>query len=485
MVAVFMLIGTVSIANAATGNEKVDYLIGKGLVTGDEGGYRLNDSIRRSEVVAMIVRALDMDDIAETLKTLQSRFSDMNSNNINWARGYVNYVAGNGYVNGYPDGTFGPNKNITYAEVIKILVMANGELPDTTGYDGALWSVPYITKAMEVGITEGVTVPNNNYNGAATREKVFEMVYNTIIKKVGAEQEAYKGIVVENARVSGLDVNEVTLVVFSKGDNSASTSLRYEKDSDIRIKLPASFDTEALLGKVIDVTIDKNNNAVKVEIDKTYTYFNGPIVAGEDEIMDQTGNTYDVYLKDRFANSIDRIYGVYHNDEHFDYDDYIDEFDTLDGSRDGYFVPEHAKVTVKGNRTYFIDSFTFDDIAPVNEVKKSGKEIYVYDDIISAGEAKFNLDEVFGYTEDGYKSLDLSDIKAGDVLHIYDSDKAIVRQDAKDTGKFNRVLEADEVYYADIEGQRYQIRNSSYKRPVYSLDGSKYFTLMATSRFKK
>ena len=102
--------------------------------------------------------------------------------------------------------------------------MVNGDIPDTTGYTGSLWAVPYITKAVSVGITEGVTIPNNDYNGIATREKVFEMIYNTMIKKVGAEQEAYKGIVIENSRVVGLDNDKITFVVFQAGDNAAGAS---------------------------------------------------------------------------------------------------------------------------------------------------------------------------------------------------------------------------------------------------------------------
>lgn len=482
VLAFVMVLGSVGIAGAATGNTKVDWLIEKGLVTGDEGGYRLNDKITRAEVSAMVVRADEQEAVAKTLQAITSRFTDMNLSNVLWARGYVNFVDGQGIVNGYPGGTFGPNKPITYAEVIKILVMINGDLPDTTGYSGGLWAVPYITKAVSVGITEGVTIPNNDYNGIATREKVFEMVYNTMIKKVGAEQEAYKGIVVENSRVSGIDTDEIALVVFAKGDNAAGATLRYEKDSEIRVTLPASLDAESLLGKVVDITIDKNNNAIKVVVDSSYSYFNGAIAASEDEVyLEANGGTYDVYLEDRFTNSIDRIYGVYHNDEDYEYDDFVADLDNSDGTNDDTLVLEFAKVTVKGNRTFFIDSFTFDDIAPVKEVKKSGEEVYVYDDMVAAGVSEYNLDEVFGFTAQGFKMIEVKDIKADNVIHVYDSDKAIVRQDAEDSGQYDAIRATSGVYYAEIDGTRYQLRNSSYKRPVYSLDGSKFFTLLAAS----
>ena len=479
ILAFVMVFSTVSISMAQTGNEKVDWLIERGLVQGDEGGYRLSDNIRRSEVAAMVVRSLDKESAATLLQGVNSRFPDMNLSNVFWARGYVNFVQAEGYVNGYPDGNFGPNRNITYAEIIKILVMVNGDIPDTAGFEGQFWALPYITKAASVGITEGVSIPNNNYNGIATREKVFEMVYNTIIKKVGAAQEVYKGIVIENSRVAKLNNDEITFVVMEIGKNAAGASLRFKRDSQIKVTLPTNMDAENLLGKVVDVTIDKNNNAAKLTVDTSFTYYNGPIIAYEDEMAVENGATYDVYLENRFTNSLDRIYAVYHNDDEYDYDDYVDDLDTSDGTSDGRYIAEFAKVTVKGNRTFFIDSFAFDDISPVKEVRRTGAEIYVYDDNNEAEVTRYNLDDVFGYNATGFRRISLADIKANDVIHVYDEDKAIVRQNSSGEGEFKAVRVSSGAYYLEIEGTRYQITNVNYKRPVYSLDSSKFFTLVA------
>ncbi|TJX14385.1 S-layer homology domain-containing protein [Tissierella creatinini] len=482
LIALMMVLSTVSISMAATGNDKVDWLIEKGLVTGyPDGTYGLERNITRAEVAAMVTRTLEQENVAATLQAISSRFTDMNLSNVLWARGYVNFVDGQGIVNGYPDGTFGPSRNITYAEIIKILVMVNGDIPDTTGYEGALWAVPYITKAVSVGITEGVTIPNDNYNGIATREKVFEMIYNTMIKKVVVEQEIYKGIVIENSRVAGLDSDEISFIVFQPGDNPPGANLRYKKDSQVKITLPANQDAETLLGKVVDVTIDKDNNAVKLTVDNSYTYYNGPIIASEDEITLKDGTKYDVYLEDRFTNSIDKIYAVYHNDKDYEYDDYVSALNRSNRTDDGRFVAEFVKATLKGGKTFFIDSFTFDDIAPVKEVKRNGDEVYVYDDTIAAGITEYNLDEIFAFTSQGFKSIALKDIKAKDVVHVYDDDRAIVRQDAVDEGEFDAVRVSSGYYYVEIDGERYQIRDTNFKRPVYSLDGSKFFTLLAVN----
>ena len=113
-----MVLGSFGFVSAETGNKKVDWLVEEGLVLGDAGGYRLNDPIKRSEVAAMVTRALDAESAAELLKGVPSLSSDMTVNH--WAIGYVNYSTSMKYVNGYPKGTFGPDRNISYAEIITI-----------------------------------------------------------------------------------------------------------------------------------------------------------------------------------------------------------------------------------------------------------------------------------------------------------------------------------------------------------------------------
>ena len=222
MLALVMVLGTLGTVSAATGNAKVDWLIEEGLVIGDAGGYRLNDPIRRSEVAAMTARALFAESTALLLKPIQGQFTDVPMNH--WANGYINYAASLNFVNGYPGGTFRPDNNITYAEIIKIMVMVNGDVPNVTGYTGTYWATPYITKAIQVGIMDGVVIPNSDYNAPATREKVFELVYNTVMIAVQADREVYKTIIVENARVTNLDENEIVAVVLGIGRSEEHTS---------------------------------------------------------------------------------------------------------------------------------------------------------------------------------------------------------------------------------------------------------------------
>jgi len=470
--ALIMIFGSFTYVSAQTGNDKVDWLIEEGLVLGDSGGYRLNDPIRRSEVAAMVTRALDAEATAELLSSGQSMFSDIPASH--WANGYINYAASVGYVNGYPDGTFGPDRNISYAEIITILVRTTGE--EVAEASGQAWATPYIVKAIELGISADVVIPGTDYNANATREKVFEMVYNTVMRRLQADREVYNAIVVENSRVAELKDNEITVVIMDEGDNSPDATLRYENGDSVDVVLPSSLDPEWLLGKVIDMTIDKDDNVVSAVIDKSFDYHFGPFIARDMEIVLENGEVYDVVINSRSTRDNEKLYAVYHNDEAYDYQDYVVDFDDLDDERDGAFIPEFSRVTVKGDAVYFIDSFMFDDIAPVIKTEFNGEDVYVHTDYESADEDIYFFESVIGFSDGDFITMEINEIGPDDVVHVY-GDSAIVKLNAMYTGELERVREANDVFYGQIDGELYLIRQTNHKRPVYSLDGTSYFTL--------
>jgi|GEM_PF-1472013 len=461
-------------AYAQTDNDKVDWLIEEGLVLGDDGGYRLDDPIKRSEVAAMVTRAIASESAANVLRNIPSAFSDVPLSH--WANGYINYATSMEYVNGYPNGTFGPDRNITYAEIITILVRTNEEEVDTEGFTGVNWATPYVIEAIEQGITEGVVIPNGDYNATATREKVFEMIYNTVMKRLMAEREVYKAIFVENERIGDLTENEVTVVILGEGNNSPDATLRFAKDDEVNLLLTDGMDSEMLLGKVADITIDKEDNLVGAEVDTSFGYYTGPFAAMDLEIMLNTGEYFDVIQEASSSRSIEQLYGVYLNEEPYDYLDYVSSNDDFDGSRDGRFIAEFARVTVKDDAVFFIESYLFDDIAPVIEVEDDGEDIYAISDYPSADEKVYSLDSVVEFLDGDFTTMELEEVLEGDILHVYD-DSCIVRTDGVFAGEYERVRESSGVFYAEIDDELFQIRATNNKRPVYSLDGAIYSTL--------
>jgi hypothetical protein len=104
---------------------------------------------------------------ADILADIPSTFNDVKTGV--WYTGYINLAAQQGWVSGYPDGSFKPNAPVSYAEAItmmlNVLGYGEGELPGT-------WPLNYIVKASNLDITDDVTFSSK---AAALRGDVFVM----------------------------------------------------------------------------------------------------------------------------------------------------------------------------------------------------------------------------------------------------------------------------------------------------------------------
>lgn len=98
------------------------------------------------------------------------RFSDINM--TEWFYSYVKTLVEKGYINGYTDGTFKPNNNITVSEFTKILVVALGYETDTP--KGNYWAEGYLNKAKELGIIKDGEF--ENYDRYITRGEMARMI---------------------------------------------------------------------------------------------------------------------------------------------------------------------------------------------------------------------------------------------------------------------------------------------------------------------
>ena len=76
-----------------------------------DGSFRPNDSITRAEMATIIARFANLSADGKT-------FSDIKDH---WAQKYIELAAGNGWINGYSDGSFGPDKKITRAETFAMI----------------------------------------------------------------------------------------------------------------------------------------------------------------------------------------------------------------------------------------------------------------------------------------------------------------------------------------------------------------------------
>ena len=84
-----------------------------GIVKGDpDGRFRPDDNITRAEFAAIAAR------FDKTKATTTAKFSDIAGH---WAAAEISRAAELGWVSGYPDGTFKPDKYITRAEAMSLI----------------------------------------------------------------------------------------------------------------------------------------------------------------------------------------------------------------------------------------------------------------------------------------------------------------------------------------------------------------------------
>ena len=137
-------------------------------------------------------------------------------NTAHWANGYAALANGRGYMVGNAKREFMPSKATTYAEVLSVLVRVNlgRDLTDAEKAGAITWYAPYVAKAAELGITEGVSVAN--VGGEAVRKDVLEMLYNVLQSTKNARYEVLKAIVLENSRVAKLGDTQIKVEILEE-----------------------------------------------------------------------------------------------------------------------------------------------------------------------------------------------------------------------------------------------------------------------------
>ena len=140
-------------------------------------------------------------------------YSDVDTKH--WANGVISVgttvpsdANGIAMLAGYPDGSFKPENDVTYAELAKMLVVLVKEDLTADMVKNAKWATSWMTWAAQLGILDDVNVVDSNK--AANRADAFTMVYNALyamkeFKRVPANET--RGIV-SNLTNSKLTLNQ-------------------------------------------------------------------------------------------------------------------------------------------------------------------------------------------------------------------------------------------------------------------------------------
>lgn len=109
------------VASGSWYNTYVATLNNAGVITDSSNGYfRPNEAITRAELAAMLAKFSETTGAANYFNDVSASY---------WAANAIAICAKLGWINGYPDGTFRPDRNVTRAELMAMINRATGRAP--------------------------------------------------------------------------------------------------------------------------------------------------------------------------------------------------------------------------------------------------------------------------------------------------------------------------------------------------------------------
>ena len=177
--------------------EAAEFLRLMGVVNGVPGGiYNPSGTLSRGEFCKMSVSALDRAD-EEPAQRGRTIYLDVGPSH--WARGYINLAStitlgagsdgkgGTALVAGLGNGTFQPNRPITYGEAVTILcrVLGYGVSDVSTG---GVWYDGYLSAAASIGLTEGLSLSGTD---VINRGQAAVLFYNLYFSKSKGSDKTY------------------------------------------------------------------------------------------------------------------------------------------------------------------------------------------------------------------------------------------------------------------------------------------------------
>lgn len=240
-------------------------LVALGIVQGrEDGNIDAQSNITRAEVTAIILRAMGLKSSNYTFK---QTFNDVPE--TAWYAKDLTIAKELGLIFGVGDNKFAPEKNVSNAELITILVRALGYEKTTT--EKVNYPIFHIMKAQESGILKNVTA---DLNTISLREDMFVLIDNALQSKV-LEANAYGMYAPGNATMMEkyLGVKNVKVQIVDSGSllgglekGTVKIQGPFGKDGAIETKV-ITTENEALLNvenlfSEVELFMDKDGKIV-------------------------------------------------------------------------------------------------------------------------------------------------------------------------------------------------------------------------------
>lgn len=171
-------------------SEAIEFISSKNIVNGyPDGSYQPDKTINRAELLKIIIESIDVVFEGANYRKLfepyagSKCFPDVEANQ--WYTQYICFAKDYNLVNGYSDGTFRPDQEISFVEALKITMLTFGYQND----EGNPWYKNTVDDASNRNL---IPLDIYNFNQPFTRGQMAELI-TRIIKYRGDELESYLG----------------------------------------------------------------------------------------------------------------------------------------------------------------------------------------------------------------------------------------------------------------------------------------------------
>ena len=291
-----------------------------------------------------------------------------------WAKGYINQGVADGFIAGMSDTEFDPDANVTYVQAQKMLVSAIGYETYAQAQGG--WPIGYKTYAASLDITKGISGIKDSTE--LTRAQVAQMIDNAMdapLCVIAGWKPEWNGTQTPN------------LEVRDGKEGRAYETLFTEK-----------HDAYKVYGRVTETskTGSVDNDKVTFQVEKADNF-------DDEEVKADSPVSEDMYIGDSKADNYLRTYSqalIQKNDD--------DEFTIL------------SIAAAAANKSVTVASEDFD------ENKSTGEALYFFPAGTTKGSTKYQLDTTNGVTiyvngvkQDSMAIYDANDLESDKTLYGY------------------------------------------------------------------
>lgn len=121
-----------------------------------DGTFRLEDNVTRAQTVKMIMTTLGKTDF----KGPGGLFSDVSKQH--WAKDYIEGAIIEGVIDGFPDGTFRPEDNVTKYQTIKMVICMLGYDKPQLDFRKLEYPKDYLDMAIDCGLITTEEIGNQD-----------------------------------------------------------------------------------------------------------------------------------------------------------------------------------------------------------------------------------------------------------------------------------------------------------------------------------